>query len=250
MSPSLIDSLAGSAWLPCAVDAVAKATVLLAVAWMIAVLLHRSSAALRHRLWSLALCGIVIMPILCGFLPYWRLPILPATVESAGGGVPADGKARMFEGAPSFGNMPRSGTHKPDARPRHRRVAELSAPVGAESGPIGLRPDRCRLGPGIPRDRLAGPAGDRPKRMAPRSLAACRRSRLAGSARRALAAARARSVGRTENRRQPVDPGHLGRLAAGRALARVVARVAGIRPAGSCCSTSSRTSSGSTCCSS
>ena len=107
---------------------------------------------------------------------------------------------------------------------------QSSIHAGAEPGPIGLQPDRGRLGLGIPRDRLAGPRGDREERMAPRGFAARRRPGVAGDSGGALAAARARSVGRAENRRQPVDPGHLGHLSAGRALARVLARLAGIDP--------------------
>src|SRR4051794_25948606 len=103
MSPSFIDSLARVGVASLAEDAVAMATALLAVAWLIAALLPRSSAAVRHRLWSLALCGIVLMPILCWSLPRWRLPILPATVGHADGSKPADGKARLFEGTPSLG---------------------------------------------------------------------------------------------------------------------------------------------------
>ena len=53
MSPSFIDSLAGLGLVSAAMDLVAKATIVLVLAWLIAALLHRSSAAVRHRLWSL-----------------------------------------------------------------------------------------------------------------------------------------------------------------------------------------------------
>lgn len=59
-----------------AADAVAKATILLCLATAIAWALHRRAAAVRHRLWSLALCGLILLPLLSWWLPGWRLPIL------------------------------------------------------------------------------------------------------------------------------------------------------------------------------
>ena len=230
MSPSFIDSLAGLGLVSAAMDLVAKATIVLVLAWLVAALLPRSSAAVRHRLWSLALCGIVILPFLCWSLPGWRLPILPVAVESAGGIVPADERVRTPEGGPSLDSASRNGTHRLTTWPGRRHGAKPSIPARAESGPIDLRLDRGRLGPRFPRGRFAGRRGDREERMVPWDFAARRRPRVAGDSRWTLTAARARSVGRAEDRRQPGDPGHLGRLAAGRALARVVARVAGIDP--------------------
>ena len=65
-------------------DAVAKATVLLCLAMIAAAVLRRSSAAVRHRLWALTLCGLLVLPALSWVLPGWRLPILPATIGPAG----------------------------------------------------------------------------------------------------------------------------------------------------------------------
>lgn len=59
-------------------DAVAKATILLCLTTALAVVLHRSAAAVRHRLWTLALGGLLVVPLLSWSLPGWRLPILPA----------------------------------------------------------------------------------------------------------------------------------------------------------------------------
>src|SRR5688500_14907486 len=54
-----------------------KATVLLAVVAVAAYLMRRSSAALRHLLWTLAIVGLVALPVLTAVVPF-RLPILPS----------------------------------------------------------------------------------------------------------------------------------------------------------------------------
>ncbi len=60
------------------IDAAAKGTVLLAAACLATLVLCRSSAAVRHRLWGLTMGGLVLLPALSWILPAWRLPILPA----------------------------------------------------------------------------------------------------------------------------------------------------------------------------
>ncbi len=59
-------------------DAAAKGTVLLLLAWIAVRLCARSSAAVRHAIWSLSMAGLVLMPVASAALPAWRLPILPA----------------------------------------------------------------------------------------------------------------------------------------------------------------------------
>jgi beta-lactamase regulating signal transducer with metallopeptidase domain len=62
-------------------DAAVKATIMLSLALLIAIGLRRSSAAIRHRLWSLSLCGVAALPIMSWMIPGWRLPVLPALRE-------------------------------------------------------------------------------------------------------------------------------------------------------------------------
>ncbi len=64
------------------VDAFAKATVLLCLAAFLATVLRHSAAAVRHRLWSLALCGVILLPLLSLAFPGWTIPALPATTGS------------------------------------------------------------------------------------------------------------------------------------------------------------------------
>lgn len=62
-------------WLPIA-DAVVKATLLLAVAALASAALRQASAALRHLIWTLALCGALVLPVLAIALPRWQVPLL------------------------------------------------------------------------------------------------------------------------------------------------------------------------------
>ena len=62
-------------WLAIA-DAVVKATLLLAAAAAASAALKHSSAALRHLIWTLALCGALALPALSASLPRWQLPLL------------------------------------------------------------------------------------------------------------------------------------------------------------------------------
>ena len=73
----LIDSLATGGPALVVADAVAKATILLCLTTAVAAVLRRSAAAVRHRLWGLTLCGLIVLPLLSWSLPGWRLPILP-----------------------------------------------------------------------------------------------------------------------------------------------------------------------------
>src|SRR5690349_14122734 len=60
-------------------DAALKGTLLLILACLAAWLVRRASAALVHRLWSLTLLGLLLLPLLSLALPAWRLPLLPGT---------------------------------------------------------------------------------------------------------------------------------------------------------------------------
>ncbi len=62
-------------------DVSLKATVLLIVAGLAAAALSRSSAAIRHHVWSLTMIGLVLLPALSRWLPAWNLPVLPAAAK-------------------------------------------------------------------------------------------------------------------------------------------------------------------------
>jgi|GEM_PF-2541221 len=59
-------------------DLIAKSTALLMLAAVACFLLRKQPAALRHRIWGLSFCGLILLPWLTLMLPTWQLPILPA----------------------------------------------------------------------------------------------------------------------------------------------------------------------------
>ncbi|HEX7960009.1 MAG TPA: M56 family metallopeptidase, partial [Terriglobales bacterium] len=66
------------------VEAVAKVTIVLLLAWMASTALRRASAALRHLLATIAIFLVLVMPWLIRLGPQWRIPVLP--IESAAHG--------------------------------------------------------------------------------------------------------------------------------------------------------------------
>lgn len=86
---SLTDSTALLSFLLLLVDASFKSALLLGLAFTAVVVLRRASAATRHAVWSAALAGVVILPVLSLTLPSWRVTVpgadrLPAMLKRAG----------------------------------------------------------------------------------------------------------------------------------------------------------------------
>jgi beta-lactamase regulating signal transducer with metallopeptidase domain len=71
--------------LPFLVAFTIKATVILLLAAIVSALLWRSSAAVRHLVWTVAVAGILALPLLSAVLPAWELPIpsAPSSVMPA-----------------------------------------------------------------------------------------------------------------------------------------------------------------------
>jgi HEAT repeat protein/beta-lactamase regulating signal transducer with metallopeptidase domain len=69
-----------SSWLPVA-DAIAKSTLLLSAAAIASIALRRGSAAARHMVWTLALAGVLVLPVLSLALPRWQFSIVTLTAE-------------------------------------------------------------------------------------------------------------------------------------------------------------------------
>jgi HEAT repeat protein/beta-lactamase regulating signal transducer with metallopeptidase domain len=89
-------ALPESFWLP-ALDALLKATLLLSIAGLATTALTRTSAAVRHLVWTLALAGALFLPILSIALPRWQLPL----VTFAAPAQPAPNAALDFGPAPT-----------------------------------------------------------------------------------------------------------------------------------------------------
>ena len=86
MSDLVVRAAQGLATAPLAlalVDAAMKGALLLAVAGLLCLLGRRSSAAVRHLIWSLALASLLVLPVLSLALPAWHVPMLPRSVSRA-----------------------------------------------------------------------------------------------------------------------------------------------------------------------
>ncbi len=64
------------------VDQIAKATVLLLLAWGLVRLMRKASASARHQIWTAALVGVLLLPLLSLALPSWHVPALSAGAEA------------------------------------------------------------------------------------------------------------------------------------------------------------------------
>ena len=100
-------------WLTLA-DAVVKASLILLAAALTSLILRRASAALRHLVWTLALCSVLLLPVVSLALPKWQLGLVTvrstaAAVEST---VAADGPE---DPAPLVATAPRLGRTSQDA---------------------------------------------------------------------------------------------------------------------------------------
>jgi len=104
-------------------DSAAKGTVLLLLAWLAVGLARRSSAALRHSIWCLAMVGLLLLPVASWLLPTWQIPILhpeAATVVEAS--VPGPTRASLETGeSPSIMGNPQS--------PRTIKQLDVSRPM-------------------------------------------------------------------------------------------------------------------------
>src|SRR5262249_26927486 len=110
--------------LPIVVDAVIRASLVLAVTGLAAVTLRRASASARHLVWTLGLAGALAVPMLSMMTPRWELPLVriaqPASVEMP----QAVGTTQQV--APAFRRELQSG--REIAGPPNRTSAESAAP--------------------------------------------------------------------------------------------------------------------------
>ena len=107
-------------------DAVAKASVILALTALVAAALRRASASARHFVWTLGLLSALAAPALSVALPKWELPIV--RVRS---GVPVQGRSAgpintaIARPAPAFSNE-KAVVAAPEAP-----ASEITTPGGA-----------------------------------------------------------------------------------------------------------------------
>ncbi len=102
--------------MPVLLDAAAKGTILLAVAWLIIPPMRLRSAASRHMAWFACLAGLLVLPLLGRALPAWR--VVPGSWDLRQAVV----SVQPVEPAPvSLGRQPIS----PAPAPRVDRVSDV-----------------------------------------------------------------------------------------------------------------------------
>jgi bla regulator protein blaR1 len=63
-------------------DLALKSMIIMLGALLLIRVLRRAPAAVRHLTWTLALCGLLALPVLTMLLPEWRAPLLPALTQA------------------------------------------------------------------------------------------------------------------------------------------------------------------------
>src|SRR5436190_10406070 len=118
--------------LPIVLDAVAKASVILAVTALAAAALRRASASARHLVWSLGLLSALAAPALSVALPRWGLPILTIAAPVTPVASPAEWLS------PSGGSQP--ATTNPAASAFRRKISSDSAAAAPVETPAARLP--------------------------------------------------------------------------------------------------------------
>ncbi len=125
-----------SSWILVA-DIVLKATLLLVAAGAAAFVLRRASAAARHMVWTLALAGVLLLPMLSIALPRWQVSLV--TIETAASSqLPASSFALSAQDrAPNF-QLPVSGS-QPAFAHKSCEGCPAEAAVAAKADQTGSR---------------------------------------------------------------------------------------------------------------
>ena len=140
----LIDSLATGGPALVVADAVAKATILLCLTTAVAAVLRRSAAAVRHRLWSLTLCGLIVLPFLSWCSPAgdsrfslqrWGCPVRepPGMREPRNWGLDQAVNAGSPDGIPR--RNPTSIVARPGRHRHHRQATRPAVPARLQGSP-------------------------------------------------------------------------------------------------------------------
>lgn len=138
-------------WIAVLIDVALKSVVIVGVTAAVAMGLRGASAAFRHQVWTVALGGLLVLPLLSIVLPHWQLAFLPAL----------DGVA--VAPAPPPVVFPASDIPEPvpPAAPLRLEPARVLAPTPDETLPEPVvAPDVGRAGVGVP--HYAVPAAEVP----------------------------------------------------------------------------------------
>jgi len=124
-----------SSWIVVA-DIVLKATLMFVAAGAGAFVLRRASAAARHMIWTLALAGVLLLPMLSIALPRWqvRLLTIEAATSASSSHLPSPSSSSQLP-APSFSLRPEHQLRSPGLD----RVRDSDRGQGSVSKQIGSR---------------------------------------------------------------------------------------------------------------
>lgn len=124
-------------------DAALRGAVLLLLAWAATRLMRRASAASRHLVWSAALAGVVLLPVLGVVVPRWRVLPVPGALAPAAQPAAVSPSAAPAPSSPSAGDapperigwtetapgVPAPGSGEPAARGSVSSIAEIPVPL-------------------------------------------------------------------------------------------------------------------------
>lgn len=153
---------------PLLLDIAIKATVVLLVSGALTAALRRASAAVRHRVWCLACCGLLMLPVLTVSLPSLRIPILPEIAQTEAQ-PPARGAAPTVE--PVRNVPPVASSSSPPIHAFPRMEANINRGIIDQSAAPGHRGnDRPRnVSPPIVTSAEATPSPQSPDPLIPRT---------------------------------------------------------------------------------
>ncbi|MEM6336775.1 MAG: M56 family metallopeptidase, partial [Bacteroidota bacterium] len=117
------------------VDLALKGAVILSVAFVLALVLRKASAAIRHGVWATALVGLLMLPVLTHVVPAWHLAVLPADVTF---NAPVSiTPALPVPESPPAPPVPPAPLEAPPAPPSAAGFAEAApAPLSAQTEPL------------------------------------------------------------------------------------------------------------------
>ena len=139
-------------------DAIGKATIILAVTALATFAMRRTSAALRHLVWTLALCSALALPVLSMALPKWQLPLVtiaagePLVVESPAEDAPASAPvvSRRSGTSPAPPSAPPADVQSANDSPLVRMASSITWQQGLLAiWAVGVLAVLARLGVGI-----------------------------------------------------------------------------------------------------
>lgn len=120
-------------------DLAVKSLVVLVVARLLTTALRRTSAAVRHWVWSVAIISLLALPIFSLALPSWQLGILPSPVQVTAAVSPMNAASESSALSGVNESAKQAATNSPASRPRLVRF-EIDSDASALNTPTNITP--------------------------------------------------------------------------------------------------------------